>query len=285
MAIKRLKENKFKEITEALIRFYNLRPDSYGLYERNQNAYNDYAYFIEKYVTSKQDTILDVGTGAWRCVDTIAKKGYKQVIGLDYFSDEKLKEYTNEIQSKNAKLVSYKEPEKIPFDNKAFNCVTSLCVVEHLINIENVFNEMDRVLADRGYLIINCPNWSGINVPISAFVQVLKNKKRYWHYENLLDCIKGVFQSLYWYIEAKFSKPGTFILIYPRMRNNEIDFEFSDDDAVHMCQPISIRKYFESKGYQTIYYNRNSGTTPYSKFFNKLFPSMATTNQLVFQKS
>lgn len=51
------------------------------------------------------------------------------------------------------------EIDKIPFDDKSFNCVLCLDVLEHLDNIHEMFDELCRV-TDR-YLIISLPNpWS-----------------------------------------------------------------------------------------------------------------------------
>ena len=142
---------------------------------------------------------------------------------------------------------------------------------------------MDRVLKPGGTLIIECPNWSGPNPAITGMIKTLKGE-RFWLYNNFTDAFTAFFRSFGWYLKNLFSS-GEFIRIHPRNKNNEIDFEFSDDDVVHLCQPLSIKKYFKRKDYKVKMYNRGSGSTSYSKIFNLLFPSLATTNQLVFVKS
>ncbi|MCX7735186.1 MAG: class I SAM-dependent methyltransferase [Candidatus Kapabacteria bacterium] len=280
---KRLYEKDYQSVINALIEFYNERPDNYGLMERPQEVYENYAKYINKYVQDKNSVLLDLGSGSWRIPDTIAGYGFKQVIGLDYFSDEKLNEYSKEIKNSNAELVQY-ENGKIPFGNGYFDCISSLCVLEHIVHIRETLDDMDRVLKPGGFIIIQSPNWSGINVYLSAVIHFIKSKDRFWQLNTFWDAFFGVFRSIKWFLEVLLAKEPKFILTFPRMKQGKIDFERSDDDAVHLCQPLSFKKYFRQKGYEIIEYNRNAGVTPYSKFFNKLFPSMATTNEIVVRK-
>jgi SAM-dependent methyltransferase len=85
---KRLNQKDFKFVQQYLIDFYNERPDEYGLMERPQKVYEEYANFINT-IVDNNSKILDIGSGSWRIPDEIAKYGYSEVIGLDYFSPEK----------------------------------------------------------------------------------------------------------------------------------------------------------------------------------------------------
>ncbi len=280
---KRLNEKDFVVVQNALVDFYNERPDEYGLMERPQKVYQEYAAFIWTVVPDKNSSILDLGSGSWRIPDTIGEFGYREVIGLDYFSPEKLELYTQQIKNPNAKLISYID-NSIPFSDNTFTAVSSLCVLEHIVYVEKFLKEIDRVLQPKGFVIIQCPNWSGINAFINGFFHIIFKKDRFWQLNNIVDCIFGIFRSLGWYFENLFSSNPKFITIYPRMINGKIAFERSDDDAVHLCQPLSIKKFFKKLGYRVIYYNRGFGTTKYTFLFNRFFPSLSTTNVLVFQK-
>jgi len=280
---KRLKAKDLQKVQNSLKEFYLERPENYGLMERPQSVYIEYANFIAKVVNNKNSKILDLGSGSWRIPDTIAEFGFQEVIGLDYFSSEKLDEYSKKIKNNNARLVSYIN-DSIPFEDEYFDAVSSLCVLEHIVFVEKFLKEIDRVLKPGGYVIILCPNWSGINAYITGLIHIITKKDRFWQLNNVFDAFFGIFRSLKWYFENLFSNEPRFILIYPRMKNSKIDFERSDDDAVHLCQPLSLKKFFKKLSYQTIYYNRGFGTTKYTYIFNKIFPSLASTNVLVFQK-
>ncbi len=281
---KRLPETSYEDVQQALLRFYNLRPDEYGLLDRPQKAYDDYCKLIAKFTPEKNSTILDVGSGSWRLPDTIANYGFKKVVGLDYFSNATLDKYKSKLTNTNVELFNYQEENIIPFPDNTFDVVCSLCVIEHLIYPEKILIEMDRVLKPDGILIISCPNWSGINVPIMALMKMIHKKDRFWRFNTISDSFWGIFRSIKWWFEVSLSKETRFILIYPRMKGKEIDFERSDDDAVHLCQPKSFKKFFNKLNYKFLKYNRGSGETTYSKLFNCFFPSMATTNTIVVKK-
>ncbi len=280
---RRLKKEDFDNINKALKEFYIERPNSYGLLERPQSVYLEYANFIAKIVQDKNRKILDVGSGTWRIPDTIAEYGFEEVVGLDYFSQEKIQEYSAKISNKNARLVPYQD-DSIPFESEYFDAVSTLCVLEHIIFVEKFLYEVHRILKPKGFVIILCPNWSGINAYINGLLHILTKKDRFWQLNNVLDAVAGIFRSIKWYIENLISKEPRFIMIYPRMKNGKIDFERSDDDAVHLCQPLSIKKFFKKLNYRVIHYNRGFGSTKYTLIFNKIFPSLASTNVLVFQK-
>ncbi|MGQ9819504.1 MAG: class I SAM-dependent methyltransferase [Candidatus Kapaibacteriales bacterium] len=283
MRPKRLYREDYNAINQALIEFYTYKTEKYGLLERPQSVYDNYGRFIWKVATNKDALILDLGSGSWRIPNTIAKYGFKKVVGLDYFTDQQLEENKKRLKLSNVDLVKYSS-NFIPFENESFDVISSLCVLEHIIFVEDFLNEIHRVLKPNGKVIILCPNWSGVNAYINGIFHILFKRDRFWQLESLIDASIGVIRSIFWYLENLFSKEPHYILIYPRIVDGKIDFQRSDDDAVHLCQPLSIKKYFKKKGYKVIYYNRGFGTTPYSYVFNFLFPSLATTNVLVFQK-
>lgn len=278
-----LKKEDINKINKILVEFYHNKTDDYGLLERPQEVYEKYANFIWNIEPNRNSRILDLGSGSWRIPDSIAKYGYNEVFGLDFFSDSQLEINTKKLTSPNAKLVKYTN-KKIPFGNESFDVVSSLCVMEHILFVEEFLNEIDRVLKWNGKAIFLCPNWSGINAYINGFFHILFKKDRFWHLESTSDALIGIFRSIYWYLLNLFSSKPRFIMVYPRMKNGLIKFERSDDDVVHLCQPLSLKKFFKRKGYKVIFYNRGFGTTPYTYFFNYLLPSLASTNVLVFQK-
>jgi ubiquinone/menaquinone biosynthesis C-methylase UbiE len=271
-----------KLVQDALIKFYTERPNYYGFCDTRDEEYKLYADFISQYADKGKH--LDFGTGTFRIAKELSKHNFEQVVGLDFFSEEDKSKLNSELKEiENASIVNYKESNKIPFDDNFFNSISSLCVFEHLVYPEKTLVEMDRVLKKDGFLIIDCPNWSGPNPAITGISYNLKGK-RFWRYNNIFDSFFAIFRSFYWYFLNLLSEKGKFIMIYPRMKDNEIDFEFSDDDVVHLCQPISIIKFMKNMNYKLIYCNSKTGRTAYSKLFNKLFPMLATSNQIVLQK-
>lgn len=252
--------------------------------ERSQEVYDNYADFINQKISNKNAKILDFGCGSWRIPDAIAKFNFAEVVGLDYFSDDKFKTYSTNLTCDNAKLAKYLVPGKIPFENETFDAVTSLCVLEHIIDVQNSLDEIDRVLKPGGYFIAEFPNWSSPLVGLDAMRKIILRKDRLWQLDNIADAFLYIVRAKFWYIEVLLSNKPKFIEIEPRMKNGEIDFERSDDDVVHVCQPLSFKKYFKSKNYEVIEFNQNSYSTKFTKIFNSIFPFFASSNKMIFKK-
>jgi ubiquinone/menaquinone biosynthesis C-methylase UbiE len=279
-------KDKIPEISKMLREFYLERPDNYVLMDREQIHYDNYADIIKKYCTKSEISILDVGSGSHRIPLTIAEKvkDFKSIISIDYYSEAKLKEFRSRIENKKIELVTY-ESEVFPFKEDSFDVVSSLCVFEHILNVDFTLNQIKKVLKPGGTVIIVCPNWSGIHAVVHAFLSILLKKNRYWRYEKLTDAAAGYFRVISWYLKNLFSGSPGFILIEPRIKNNKIDFERSDDDAVHLCQPLSFKKWFRKNGFRVLHYNRFNGESGFAKLFNTIFPSFSTTNLIVAQKN
>jgi SAM-dependent methyltransferase len=279
---KRLHDNDYEKVLKALVDFYTKKDESY-LEERDQKDYEDYADRIAKILPPKGSIILDLGSGNWKIPDTLARRGFKKVFGLDYFSEIKLAEYSKMLSVSNAELITYKD-DLIPLPDSSVDVVSSLCVFEHIVHVEKTLCEIDRILKPGGFVIIECPNWSGINAAIYAAKYSLMKKDRYWLYESFHDAFLGIFRTLSWYFEVLFSNDPKFIMVYPRMKDFKIAFERYDDDVVHLCQPLSFKKYLRKNNYKIVKYNRGYGSTVYTYVFNRIFPSLASTNVIVAQK-
>lgn len=286
MGIKIIKSNADKENINALLNeFYFLRPDSYGLMEREQIYYEQYAHIIKKYLNQKNPSLLDVGSGSYRIPMTIANtiKNFEKIVSLDFYSEEKLDEYNKYLDDKKIKLVKL-ENNKYPFEDNSFDFVSSLCVFEHIIFVEDVLFEIKRVLKPGGKILIMSPNWSGINSVLHGIKSVIFKNDRYWRYESFSDILKGILNIPIFYLKIILHKNPIFFIIEPRIKNNKINFERSDDDAVHLCHPLSFKKWFKKNNFKIIKYNRFNGKTKLSKIFNTLFPSFSTTNFIIAEK-
>lgn len=280
--LKSLEEKKALNL--ILKEFYSRRPDNYEelLTNRKNNIFSPYFDLIT-YHAKPGDRILELGAGTGWATIELSKKGFKTV-GCDILSEQKLNEYKKNWAWANAELVAY-DGINLPFADNSFDVVTSSCVFEHIIFVDDVLKEINRILKKGGLLIIRSPNWSGLNIPFRALESLIFKHERYWQYESILYAILSVFRSIFWYIRVLFAKQNElFITIYPRLKDGKIDFQRSDDDCVHLCQPLSFKKWFKTNNYNIIEYNRFRGDTKFAKIFNTIFPSFTTINHFVVRK-
>ena len=110
--------------------------------------------FIEK-----SDTVLDLGCGYGQNSLKTAKKA-KKVLGLD--SDRNLLEQAkisadqNKISNVSFNYVNLES--RIPIENKLFNKIIILDVLEHIKNRDQLAREIKRILKNDGLAIISVPN-------------------------------------------------------------------------------------------------------------------------------
>ena len=97
------------------------------------------------------------------------------VMDLDKNAIRELQKEVNAKQMKNVFLI-VGDINHIPLKNR--RCSKILCreVIEHIQNVEVAFREMNRVLTDRGILVISTPNASYIrqySFPLTKFIRSL----------------------------------------------------------------------------------------------------------------
>lgn len=279
-----LRPEEFKDTLNKLVRFYQSKPQEYLSLSRSSEYFQSYAKSVAEFGGSKKASVLDFGSGSWHGPAAIAEEGFEKVVGLDYFSEDHFRDFKENCNNPGVSL-ALNTSDKFPFEDESFDVITSSCVFEHIIYVDRILNEMDRVLKPGGTLMIHCPNWSSFNISAEAFIKNLIKRDRFWRYDSVMGSFFGIFRTFAWYFKVFFASKPKFIMIHPRQKGGEIDFERTDDDVVHVCQPLSFKKYFKSKGYEIVKYNRGSGRTPYSKLINNLMPSFSTTNEIVARKN
>jgi len=283
MKPRRLVEEEDKKLVrQMLLDFYSTKPPQYDLINRPQAEYDQYSAVINKHASAK-GRVLDFGCGTWRSADTIGRSGFHEVIGCDFFSDVELSTFPKLVTHSHVRFVR-NDGGRLPFPDAHFDVVASLCVLEHVIDVDHVLAELHRVLKAGGTFVIMGPNWSGLNNPVRALFMTLIKRTRYWQYERVFDALSGIVRVFAWYHEVFRAEGPRFLMIYPRLAEGRILFEASDDDCVHLCHPLSFKNWLRGKGYSITKYNRFVGATLFARLFNAVFPSLATTNVIVGRK-
>ncbi len=282
MSLRRVKnQEELKQIAQMLKRFYEERPDSYGLMDREQTAYDAYAEVIKRN-TSPGGKVLDLGCGTYRTPLLIHQRGFVTT-GCDFFSDEKLREYRAQLPANGPELVAY-DGATLPFEDNTFDTVASLCVFEHITNVETILAEISRVLKSGGRMIIIGPNLSGPHRAVLAMTKLLKGQTRYGPMSSLGECLAMFITSLKLAVELGWAGAPKFVYVFPMIKNGQINFEQPDDDAIHLNCPLSYKRWFNQNSFVLNQYNAGAGESPTTRAYNRLFPSLATTIQIVAQK-
>jgi SAM-dependent methyltransferase len=205
--------------------------------------------FILKYLP-KKGCFLDVGCGTGIALNMISKKN-KNVYGIE-ISQTSVKV----CKSKKLNCQQY-DGETIPFKDSFFDVVGSFNVLEHTDNPVSFLNENLRVLKNKGYLFVVCPN----------FLSTTNNY--HYHTKGITRKIKNakeiVIKSL-WSFSSAFSKMKTI---------NRKDFH-PDDDAVNATNPIDILKWSKLQNLETKYWSsqqiyKESFINKFDFSYNRLF--------------
>jgi SAM-dependent methyltransferase len=265
-------------VEHALATFYRTERASYGLERIEDEGLPAYVGIVQQFAPNGA-SVLEFGAGTWRSPMMLHRAGFR-VFGCDLFSDEDLVRMRERVGDA-AQLLTY-DGHRVPLPAESVDVVTSRNVFEHILHVDEMLAELDRVLAPGGLFVLVGPNWSGPHNAFRALIQLYRGADRYWHYESPWQACLGLVRGLAWDLQVRTAPEPRFLLIEPRMRDGRIHFQDADDDAVHLCHPVSFRKWFTARGYEVVHFNRFGSR--WRALWNGFWPTLATSNELVFRK-
>ncbi|MEA3375840.1 MAG: methyltransferase domain-containing protein [Chloroflexota bacterium] len=114
--------------------------------------------FASRYAADK--VVLDAGCGAGQGTAHVARKGARHVIGVDISREAVAYAYHHYVERAKLSNVSFGTINgmRLGFCGQAFDLVTSIEVIEHLVEPETYLTEIRRVLKDNGQLVLSTPN-------------------------------------------------------------------------------------------------------------------------------
>ncbi|MGB7935703.1 MAG: methyltransferase domain-containing protein [Nitrososphaeraceae archaeon] len=123
-------------------------------------------------IISKADRIsfiLDVGCNGCPILSILKRLGFKNLYGCDLFLKKMPSALTEIIYPLNRPIIemyedktfnmSIQDLEKTNFQDDMFDYITSLSVIEHGVNIQNYFKEMNRIMKKDGILLTSTDYW------------------------------------------------------------------------------------------------------------------------------
>lgn len=147
------------------------RLDSLGLFPHPDRVKSWDAYKMVDIINKadRDSLILDVGCNCSPIMSMLKILGFKNLYGCDLFprsmhytsmeGDYSLNTLITEIYEDQTFNISVQDLEKTNFNDNMFDFITSLSVIEHGVNNQNYFKEMNRILKKDGILLTSTDYW------------------------------------------------------------------------------------------------------------------------------
>ena len=144
---------------------------SLGLFAHPDKVKSWDTYKMVKIISEgdRSSFILDVGCNGSPILSILKRLGFKNLYGCDLFLKKIPSTLTEivyplyrpiiEMYEDKAFNISIQNLEKTNFQDKMFDYITSLSVIEHGVNIQNYFKEMNRIMKKGGILLTSTDYW------------------------------------------------------------------------------------------------------------------------------
>ncbi|MFZ0656137.1 MAG: methyltransferase domain-containing protein [Nitrososphaeraceae archaeon] len=158
-----------KNLSEVNYAINNLH--SLGLFAHPDKVKSWDTYKMVKIISEgdRSSFILDVGCNGSPILSILKRLGFKNLYGCDLFLKKIPSTLTEivyplyrpiiEMYEDKAFNISIQNLEKTNFQDKMFDYITSLSVIEHGVNIQNYFKEMNRIMKKGGILLTSTDYW------------------------------------------------------------------------------------------------------------------------------
>jgi len=141
---------KFQAEHHELIQTNNFQTiEQYCLHLIHQKAY------LEASIFAKDKIVLDLGCNIGYGTNILSNHA-KTIFGVDISSNAiQMAKVTYQNSNINFK---YFDGNTLPFEDNKFDLIVSFQVIEHIVDYDLYFNEMERVLSPDGIVIFTTPN-------------------------------------------------------------------------------------------------------------------------------
>jgi len=158
-----------KNLSEVNYAINNLH--SLGLFAHPDKVKSWDTYKMVKIISEgdRSSFILDVGCNGSPILSILKSLGFKNLYGCDLFLKKIPSSLTEivyplyrpiiEMYEDKTFNISIQNLEETNFQDKMFDYITSLSVIEHGVNIRNYFKEMNRIMKKGGILLTSTDYW------------------------------------------------------------------------------------------------------------------------------
>jgi 2-polyprenyl-3-methyl-5-hydroxy-6-metoxy-1,4-benzoquinol methylase len=169
--------------------------------------------------------ILDVGCNGSPILSILKRLGFQNLYGCDLFLKKIYPALTDivyplyqpilEMYEDKTFNISIQDLEKTNFQDNMFDYITSLSVIEHGVNIQNYFKEMNRIMKKDGILLTSTDYWP------DKILNIVKTKHNPKHHPDSVFSREEMEKNV-----LKAAEQNSLVLTEP------IDFVY-EDKVVH----------------------------------------------------
>ena len=238
-----------------------------GLLRKESDYHDTYVRLVRQFVRPG-GLILDLGAGTGASSHALSID--LKTIALD-LSHLFLKAGSERRSPKLFRVVG--DSVVLPFKAGVLKLVGAFEMIEHVRDVESMFQEIDRVLVPGGVVLIISPNMlSPLN---AALTLVHELRMGVLHRSRLAQ----VYESWYRTTQKLLGYSTSFL----KQEVPDRQDLHSDMDACYLASPVDLKRWFTQRGYRVKRYQRG-GRTRLGRFVNWCFGSYAPTIYFVAQK-
>jgi SAM-dependent methyltransferase len=222
--------------------------------EQARSAYSSYVDYVDYFCNLKNKSVLDVGCGnGWSSFLLSLKQA--NVTGVDL--------HPRSFEPPISSLLRYQQGSatQLPYSDRSFDIVTTHECLEHIDSPIMAMNEFDRVLKSGGYVCIVGPNLLSLLQSIRGLTNYVwkvrpwsgifwrqPDMPRHPHGNTLPEIIARLVVHSFWIVKLLILRKPLF-----QMRTPDLNPPFhADNDACYYLNPLDLKYYFKSKGYEII---------------------------------
>jgi SAM-dependent methyltransferase len=239
-------------MNEKFVKFYN-NVDRKEKYSKNVSMeyhpfYKELRAFIENF-SLHEKKCLEIGSGTG-CFQNIVN----DYTGVDVANS------LRKFYSKEFYVID--EEKGYDFNDNTFDFIFSYACFEHIPNIDQILNEMTRVLKNGGFILFrpawnvrpwaskgySCRSYSELNFKEKLGKFLVPIRENYFFRASQVLPVRIIYLLIYFFNRSFFSKS----LIYKKLCPNYDVFYQSDSDACNSLDPFLLILYFKANNLEVL---------------------------------